>query len=64
MVKTTDVNKEAWDVVKLGDFWRFVDHKNKLLTVGWTDPNKIDREVIRIDNTTIALMSDRYQDYF
>lgn len=59
-----NINKDEWELVKLGDFWRFVDHTNQLLTVGWEGEDNVDIEIVRVDNGTIPLMVDRYFDYY
>jgi len=59
-----NINKDEWELVKLGDFWRFVDHTNKLLTTGWANIDNMDIEIIRVDKVSIPYMLERYQDYF
>lgn len=53
-----------WELIKLGEWWRFVNHNKKYLTVGWKTKESADFRAIRIDKYTIPLMLDRYQDYF
>ncbi len=58
------MNNPEFELVKLGDWWRFVSHKHKMLTVGWKYKDKADFSIIRFDSYTEAEMYERYQDYF
>lgn len=59
-----DINKQEWERVKIGDYWRYVDHKNKLLTTGFKYPEGLSLDIIRVDKKTVSLMSERYSEYF
>lgn len=60
------INKDDWKVVKLGEWFRFVDHNNKLLTTGFKSEYNLikNSDIIRTSGSSIAIMQDRYQDYY
>lgn len=50
------------NIVYLNGYWRYVDQKNKLATIGFKNKKILikNKDVIRIDKNTIPLMRKRY----
>tara|TARA_Y100001963_G_C6395995_1_gene271938 strand:+ start:305 stop:493 length:189 start_codon:yes stop_codon:yes gene_type:complete len=58
-----EINKDEWESIKVCGKWRFVDHKNRLLSVGWFDEFELDISKIRLTQDSINSMRENYQDY-
>ena len=59
-----NIDKMDWESEFICGKWRFVDHKNRLLSFGWLDVEEMDIEKIRIDTQDhINAMKETYSDY-
>jgi len=61
MLEKISILKQS-NIVYLNGYWRYVDQKNKLATIGFKNKKILvkNKDVIRIDKNTIPLMRKRY----
>lgn len=64
MGQVNSIDNMEWESGFIAGKWRFVDHANKLLSVGWLSEEDLDIEKIRIDTQDhINAMRETYLDY-
>jgi len=66
MSNTKNINISQFQIIKLGSWYRYINHDLSMITTGYLDVNDLlkNRDLIRFDSESLTYMLDRYTDYF